>query len=90
MKGVAGQRPERQLDHVVIELGRRVMEVVQAIDDQDRDQRAARADERQRRQPDRRESGDHRNLRQRIVSDSTPTSRQTSSISHQGSGGSLS
>ena len=67
VEGIAGQRPERQLDDVVIELGRRVLEVVQAVDDQDRDQRAARADQRQRRHPDQREGGDDRGLRQRVV-----------------------
>ena len=32
--GEAGQRPERQLDHVVIELRSGESEVVQAVDDQ--------------------------------------------------------
>ena len=67
MKGVAGERPERQLDDVVIELGGGVMEVVQAIEDQDGDQRADRADQRTRGQPDQRERGDHRELRQRVI-----------------------
>ena len=67
MEGVTGQRPERQLDHVVIELGGGVMKVVQAVDDQDRGQRAARADERQRGHPHRRQGADHRELRQRVI-----------------------
>ena len=65
MERVAGERPERQLDDVVIELGGGEMEVVQAVDDQHRDQRAARADQRQRGRPDQREGRDHRDLRQR-------------------------
>ena len=67
MEGVAGERPQRQLDHVVIELGGGVMEVVQAIDDEHGDQRADGADQRTRGQPDRRKGADHRELRQRVV-----------------------
>ena len=41
MKGVAGERPERQLNDVVIEFHRRVLEVMQAVDDQHGNERAA-------------------------------------------------
>ena len=47
-EGIAGQRPERQLNHVVIELGGGVVEVVQPVEDQHRDQRAGSADQRPR------------------------------------------
>ena len=58
MKGVAGERPERQLDHVVIELHRRVLKIMHAVDDQDGDQRAGGADQRPRRGEDE-DKGDH-------------------------------
>ena len=68
VEGVAGERPERQLDDVVIELGRGVLEVMQAIDDQHGDERAdAGRPAATRGQPDQREGGDHRDLRQRVV-----------------------
>ena len=67
MEGVAGQRPERQLNDVVIELGGGVMKVMQAVDDQHRDQRAARADQRNAVSQTDREGRDHRDLRQRVV-----------------------
>ena len=62
----AGERPERQLDHVVIELGGAEIEIVHAVDDQDRGQRAGCADQRPRRQPHRHESDDHHDLAERI------------------------
>ena len=67
MEGVAGERPQRQLDHVVIELGGREVEVVQAVENEDCDQRANGADQRTRGQPDHREGADHRDLRQRVI-----------------------
>ena len=67
MESVAGQRPERQLDHVVIELHRRVLEVMHAVDDQHGKERAGRADQRPRRRPHRDEGDDHRHLRQRVI-----------------------
>ena len=67
MKGPSGERPERQLDHVVIELGGGVVEVMQPVDDQDRHQRAARADERQRGPPHDGKGRDDRDLRHDIV-----------------------
>ena len=67
MEGVAGERPERQLDHVVIELGGGVVEVMQAVENEDGNQRANGADERTRGQPHHREGPDHRDLRQRVI-----------------------
>ncbi len=67
VEGVAGDRPERQLDHVVIELGRGEMEVVQAVQKEDGDEGADGADQRTRGRPDRREGRDHRDLRQRVI-----------------------
>ncbi len=67
MERVAGQRPERQLDHVVIELHRRVLEVMHAVDDQHGNQRAGRSDQRPCRRPHRDEGYDHRRLRQRVI-----------------------
>ena len=45
MKGVTGQRPERQLNDIVIKFHRRVLEIMQPVDNQDADQGADRADE---------------------------------------------
>ncbi len=67
MEGIAGQRPERQLDDVVIELHRSVLKVMHAVDDQHGHQRAGRSDQRPRRRPHRDESHDHRRLRQRVI-----------------------
>ena len=90
MEGVAGERPQRQLDDVVIELGGGEMEVVQAIEDEHGDQRADRADQRTRGQPNRGKGADDRDLRQRVVGGLDPHRRWTNSTSHHGSGGSLS
>ncbi len=67
VKGVAGQRPERQLNDVVIELHRRVLEIMHAIDDQHGDERAGRADQRPRRGKDQGKGDDHHGLRQRVI-----------------------
>ena len=45
MQGVSGQRPKRQLDDVMIELGRGVMKIMQTIDNQHGNQRLGRADD---------------------------------------------
>jgi hypothetical protein len=68
VEGVAGQRPERQLDDVVIELHRGVLEVMHAVDDQHGHQCAGRSNERPCRRPHRDEGYDHRRLRQRVIS----------------------
>ena len=67
MEGVAGERPERQLDHVVIELGGGEVEVMQAVENEDATSAPTRADQRTRGQPDQREGADHRDLRQRVI-----------------------
>ena len=67
MKGVSSERPERQLNDIVIEFDRRVLKIVQAVDDQHGNKRASRADERSRGSPDRRKGYDHRDLRQRVI-----------------------
>ena len=67
VESVAGQRPERQLDDVVIELHRRVLEVMHAVDDQHGNERAGRSDQRPCRRPHRDEGDDHRRLRQRVI-----------------------
>ena len=67
MKGKAGQRPERQLDHVVVELGGGVVEVVQAIENEHRDQRAEHAHQRPRQCEDAGEGRHHRHLRQQVI-----------------------
>jgi len=66
MKGKAGQRPERQLNHVVIEFRRGEMQVMQAIDDEQSEQGAQRPDQRPRRRPNRGERRQHAGLRQRV------------------------
>ena len=48
VKGVAGERPERQLNDVMIEFHRRVLEIMQAVDDQHGDECAGRANKRPR------------------------------------------
>jgi hypothetical protein len=68
MKGKAGQRPERQLNNIMIELGRRVVEIVQTIDDQHRHQRSDRADQRPCRHPDQPKRSYDRYLRQQVIS----------------------
>src|SRR5262249_47043950 len=45
VKGIARQRPERQLNHIVIEFWRGEAEIVQTVDDQNCQQRARRADD---------------------------------------------
>ena len=67
MKRVAGQRPERQLNDVVIEFHRRVLEIMHAVDDQDGNERADRADQRPRRGKDQGKGDHHRGLRQRVI-----------------------
>src|SRR5262249_36191322 len=58
-EGVAGARPQRQLDHVVIELGGGEMEVVHAVENEDGDERADGSDQRARGQPIRRKGRHH-------------------------------
>ena len=67
LEGKAGERPERQLDDVVVELGGGVIEVVQAVDDQHGDQRPARAGERPRQRENRGQGRPHRDLRQQVI-----------------------
>ena len=69
VKGKAGQRPERQLDDVVIEFCGRVAEVVQAVDDEDGDQRADGTGDRSRGQENQPQRRHHGGLRQQIVSE---------------------
>ena len=66
VKGEAGERPERQLDDVVVEFRGGEMQVVLAVDDQQRNERAYRPDQRSRHRPQRGKGGDHRDLRERI------------------------
>ncbi len=58
VESVAGQRPERQLDDVMIEFHRRVLEVMHAVDDQHGNERAGRADQWPRGGKDQREGDD--------------------------------
>ena len=51
----------------MIELHRRVLEVMHAVDDQHRNERAGRPDQRPRRRPHRDEGDDHHRLRQRVI-----------------------
>ena len=75
----------------MIELGRGEVEVVQAVEDQERDQRAGGADQRPRHRPDRGEGRDHRDLGQRVIEQvADRTAARVASTSHHGSGGSLS
>ena len=67
VEGKAGQRPERQLDDVVVELGGGVVEVVQAVDDEHGRERAQRPDQRPRRAVNQGESRHHRDLRQQVI-----------------------
>ena len=69
MKGVAGQRPKRQLNDVVVEFDSRVLEIMQAIDDQHGNQRAGRADNRACCNEHQSKGDDHRGLRQRVIGD---------------------
>ena len=46
VQGVAGQRPERQLDDIMVKFGGGVAEIMQAIDNQHRDQGAERPGQR--------------------------------------------
>ena len=88
--GKAGHGPERQLDHVVIELRGREREVVHAVDDQDRDQRADRADQLPRHHPDQRECRQDGQLRQRVKEQIGSEHPVVASSIHHGNGGSLS
>ncbi len=68
----ARQRPERKLDHVVIELRRGVAEVMQPIGDQDGRECSGRPGDRQgggEHQPKRNQ---HRDLRQRVIGEVVP------------------
>ena len=67
MKREAGQRPERQLHDVVIEFRGRVLKVMQAIDDQNRDQRARRPDQRPRGRVDQCKCGDDHDFGERVI-----------------------
>ncbi len=67
MKGVARQRPKRQLGDVVIELHRRVLKVVHAVDDEDGNERTGGADERACRGEDQGKGDHHAGLRQRVI-----------------------
>ena len=67
VEGVAGQRPERQLDDVMIEFHRRVLEVVHAVDDQHGNERAGRAHQWPRGGKDQREGDDDGGLRQSVI-----------------------
>ncbi len=67
MKAIAGQRPERQLDDVVIEFHRRVLEIMHAVDNEHGDERAGCADERPRRGKDQGKGDDDRGLRQGVI-----------------------
>src|SRR5499427_7296375 len=67
MEGKAGERPERELDHVVIELGRGEIEIVQAVDDQHGGERTGGADEPPRQNPHQRKGGEHRDLGNQVV-----------------------
>jgi hypothetical protein len=61
-----GQRPERQLDHVVIELRGGEIEIMQPVNDQHRDQRTERPDQPPRQHPDQAERRHHRDLGHQI------------------------
>ena len=67
VKRVPSQSPEWELDDVVVEFHRRVLEIVHAIDDQHGDQRAGHADQLACRRPDRDEGNNHGDLRQRVI-----------------------
>ncbi len=69
MKGVTGQRPERQLNDVVIKFHRRVLEIMQPVDNQDADQCAYRADEPPRQGKNQGKSDEHRRLRSGVIGD---------------------
>ena len=66
MERKARQRPERELHHVMIEFRRGEIEIMQPVDDRDRDQRAERPRDRQRRRPHQRESRRHRRLCEQV------------------------
>ena len=72
MEGVAGKRPQRQLDHVVVEFGGGEMEVMQAVENEHGNKRADGADEFSRGQPDDRKGQHHRDLCQHIIRDVMP------------------
>ena len=63
MEAVTGQRPERQLNDVVIEFYGRVLEIMHAVDDEHRDQRSCCPDHPARRHKDQREGDDDDGLR---------------------------
>src|SRR5216683_1115915 len=65
--GATCQRPERQLNDIVIELRCSEREIVQPIDNKDRDQRSEPAHQLLRHGPHCRKGGNHRNLSEQIV-----------------------
>ena len=67
VKGVAGQRPERQLDDVVIEFHGGVLEIMHAVDDEHGNERAGCADERPRGGEHQGKGDDHRSLRHGVI-----------------------
>jgi hypothetical protein len=67
VEGKARQRPERQLDDVVVEFGGGVVEVMQPVDDQHRHQRADAADQGACRRVDQGEGGADRKLGQQVI-----------------------
>ncbi len=67
VEGVAGERPQRQLNDIVIEFGGGEMEIMQAVENEHGDQRADGADQLASRQPNRDKGQRHRDLRQRVV-----------------------
>ena len=67
MKGIAGERPERQLHHVVIEFHRGVLEIMHAVDNQHGNECAGGADQRPRRGKDQGKGDDDHGLRQRVI-----------------------
>ena len=67
-----GQRPERKLNDVVIEFHRREIEIMHAVDDQHRDERAGRADDRQRRHIDKSKTRADDELGEEIIGEVAP------------------
>jgi hypothetical protein len=66
MKREAGKRPERQLDHVVIEFCGSEMQVMLTVDNEQRHERAHRPDHRARHRPYCGKGRDDRDLRERV------------------------
>ena len=69
MKRKTRERPKWQLDDVVIEFDSGVLKIVQAVDDQDGDERPRRADQRPRQRENRGESDHDRDLGGSVISD---------------------